>query len=715
MCLACHAHEACPAQGLFGFTLPMLHFQDLRDAFVLVFLGWLSYLLFCRLIFPTSSVTPPREVPATAITAKPRRVLSAAFLPRRTPIASSCGPVSGKKNRENEPTKVGEEHASAVLEGIRCGRTRGPRLLPPELLEMVLLFVDYQDLSSCQLVSRYWHSVASWLLYGTLLQVPIGSLEFILSISSITYGHLVAECDFRHLPITDKHIQMLCENCPNVQWLDVSGTSVTDSAVEMIVDRLQRLEYLFVNFCEEVTAEIMPVLRRRMRWRGLGLMGIKFRDLDDHLDGLIMENSGLEGLYLSGTSDRSQGITSRSIRTIAHHTPRLQAFGMGLCDDAGPEEFVEVVKNCPPFQELLLEDCIGLNDSVVSILAERHWESLRTVSLSGCRNATTRGLSFLFQKCQLLREIYMDTTQLDHEAVKVLVEHCPHVRCLRMGQCPEIENDSIVLALQRLPKLEDLVVGYSDRITDTWIEELAAGTKGCGTQELTPESIRCDTTISERSESVQVLSSYDDAAVTTDTTLSLVNDRSHLSLKPSARKFPNLEVLCLNRTVLHSSSITLIVSLFPNLWKLYLEGCDIGDDGIRALAATEEVVHEDHIRTESSAGSMIDKRSLSSVVPKLSVLEVLNLCEVTIAQKQTVQVLLSTLKTLRVVEIVGCGLPMDDVVSLRQEFSGVDLVFDDDESLVVLELDDTGDAVGAESEADSEDDADAPENGDGEM
>ncbi|TPX66681.1 hypothetical protein SpCBS45565_g04271 [Spizellomyces sp. 'palustris'] len=690
----------------------MLHFQDLRDPLVLVFLGWLSYLLFCRLIFPTSSVILPREVPATTITAKPRRVLTAAFLTRRTPNASSCGTVSGKKNRENESTKVGEEHASAVLEGIGCGRTQGPHLLPPELLEMVLLFVDYQDLSSCQLVSRYWHSVASWLLYGTLLQVPRGSLEFILSISSITYGHLVAECDFRHLSITDKHIGMLCENCPNVQWLDVSGTSVTDSAVEMIVDRLQRLEYLFVNFCEEVTAEIMPLLRRRKRWRGLGLMGIKFRDLDDHLDGLIMENSGLEGLYLSGTSDRSQGITSRSIRTIAYHTPRLQAFGMGLCDDAGPEEFLEVVKNCPPFQELLLEDCIGLNDSVVSILAERHWESLRTVSLSGCRNVTTRGLSFLFQKCQLLREIYMDTTQLDHEAVKVLVDHCPHVRCLRMGQCPEIENASIVLALQRLPKLEDLVVGYSDRITDSWIEELAAVTKGCA-QELTPENVRCDTAITERSESVQDLSSYE--AVTTNTTLSSVNDGACLHLQPSARKFPNLEVLCLNRTVLHASSITLIVSLFPNLWKLYLEGCDIGDDGVTALAATQEPVHEDHISTESNCGSTIDKGSLTSVVPKLSVLEVLNLCEVTIGQKQTVRVLLSTLKTLRVVEIVGCGLPTDDVVSLRQEFPGVDLVFDDDESLVVPELDETGDAVGGESEADSEDDADAPEDGNGEM
>ncbi|KAJ3072712.1 hypothetical protein HK102_006182, partial [Quaeritorhiza haematococci] len=95
----------------------------------------------------------------------------------------------------------------------------GIRRLPTELLELTMIFVDYQDLASCQLVCRYWHQVSSRLLYGTLVDLPAYWLDPILETSLVTYGRL---------------------------WLDLSGTAITDEGVEGIVRELEMLEYMFL-------------------------------------------------------------------------------------------------------------------------------------------------------------------------------------------------------------------------------------------------------------------------------------------------------------------------------------------------------------------------------------------------------------------------------------------------------------------------------------
>ncbi|KAJ3053052.1 hypothetical protein HK102_011791, partial [Quaeritorhiza haematococci] len=127
-------------------------------------------------------------------------------------------------------------------------------------------------------------------------------------------------------------------------------------------------------------------------------------------------------------------------------------------------------------EELLLEDCQNVTDEVVHALVQRgHARTLRTLSLSGCTNVTPRsGFDLLLNSCgPRLVEVYLDTTSLDRGGVEVLVRTCPNVRSLRMGQCARIDDEAVVCAVVGLRRLEDLVVGYSEGITDGWVVELA--------------------------------------------------------------------------------------------------------------------------------------------------------------------------------------------------------------------------------------------------
>jgi len=165
--------------------------------------------------------------------------------------------------------------------------------------------------------------------------------------------------------LTSKSLEALSRNCPNIEMLNVSGSSVDDQGVRAIVTRCGGIFSLTLSSCKAIT--------------------------DDALEDIATHTRVLQQLYVSYCSK----ITERGLTHIAKKCNYLQVIEFATCP-MKDEILCDLVVNATLLQAINANGCVNLTDRIVDYLwvYGRH---LTTLDVSRCTHLTTGALEGLFK------------------------------------------------------------------------------------------------------------------------------------------------------------------------------------------------------------------------------------------------------------------------------------------------------------------------------
>ena len=285
--------------------------------------------------------------------------------------------------------------------------------------------------------------------------------EELICFQNYTYKDKILPVSLNHTSITGTGLKYL--RTPNVTILDLSATNLTDAGFAELVKldnieklalqdtnitiakirklkKMKNLQSLYLDNCKNISPEVVAELCRfpKLRFLSVGVTDIT--------------RGGIK--MLSG---------SRTLEAIVlNSTP---------CDD----DCIETLLSLPKLNDLQLNDCPGITDKTVAMVASEKGAKMKALGLSGTK--TTRATVPLIAKCPNLQQLSLGGIPLNDNDLEVIGK-LKKLEALHLSHIKASEK-AIYHTLLGLRKLTQTGILYSN-MTEATEARIRAALPKCG-------------------------------------------------------------------------------------------------------------------------------------------------------------------------------------------------------------------------------------------
>jgi hypothetical protein len=297
----------------------------------------------------------------------------------------------------------------------------------------------------------------------------------------------LVELDIRHMSLlTFKSILQLCVSLRKIDVYEVDELVQDGAALVAIIEHCPNIVSLAarcVDLAKEGVLATMATTCRCLRHIDFGFQS-SFSSSDGDFAQFLVNCPPLESLRLRGLI-----VSGPEMTNIATQCPRLRELAIvdcsGTCNAAivsicahcselkvleltNYPDMTEIARNCAGLQALSLSsDFYSITDAEVVSIAT-HCTQLSKLQLSRCNNVNMPAWHTLFLHSAQLTDLHLSRASLSAADFSVLVDCCPHLRKLVIGEPTEVVREqSLRLLSDRLVHLQHLhLSGYQIDITD---------------------------------------------------------------------------------------------------------------------------------------------------------------------------------------------------------------------------------------------------------
>ncbi|XP_029908765.1 dynein regulatory complex subunit 6 isoform X2 [Myripristis murdjan] len=462
-----------------------------------------------------------RKTAQAAAIERLERVLDAVHL-KRVVVAWRYAAMDSKRAKElfekSDPglSQMGskEQHSGKRMDGLS--------VLPRKLSLKVFEYLQFRDWLRCADVCCTWRAIISsgslwsqinfsvekdWITDGTAKHILQSYCPFVIhlnmrgctslkwpSITSISECTNLQELNVSEcLNITDTMLQRIVEGCPNLLYLNLSSTLVTNRTLRELSWNCVNLMYLSLAYCYSLTDEGFQCLTT-----GKGCHKLIHLNL-----------SGCTQMTVVGFKYISAGCPLLK-DIVINDMPTLSDTCILSCLVQQP-----LVAKCRSLSAVSLLNAPHLSDAVLEAVAAT--VRLKAFSTEGSNRITDTGWKALCRSSQGLRRLgAAECPRMTDESLKSVatlknlqyldISHCNKVcdtglryltegssannlRELNVSHCSRIRDISVMRIAQRLCKLRYLNLSYCEKLTDSALEWLSGSSissldvSGCNIQD----------------------------------------------------------------------------------------------------------------------------------------------------------------------------------------------------------------------------------------
>ena len=221
--------------------------------------------------------------------------------------------------------------------------------------------------------------------------------------------------------ISNDVIQLLANNCPQLQYLGISWTHIRDDSMKLFAMNCTQLIALDASNSLITDATIMAIAENCRQLQSLNVSKTRGRITDDSIKLVATSCLALRSLNVSATQG---AISDVSIQAVAMNCRHLRSLNVGYTLAKVTDASIKLIAvNCPELRSL--------------------------------------GLDFTYGR-------------ITDESIKLVAANCPQLQMLEVNNMyGEVTDESIKDIAEKCPKLQFLDVGNNERITDKSIAVVA--------------------------------------------------------------------------------------------------------------------------------------------------------------------------------------------------------------------------------------------------
>jgi hypothetical protein len=314
--------------------------------------------------------------------------------------------------------------------------------------------------------------------------------------------------------IGDVSAEAIQQCVPNLTFIDVSSTEITDDGLHALLCASSCLQSLVAQNCHGITDRglgyILGTLKRRRKLRLLNLSGC-LRFSDDGMIALLSEAGPLEDLRLADCHqltalallglDRARFTSSRithldlqktsisdtALEYISRGCKHLVFLCLADCRSVTDVGLDSLATYSPPLQVLDLTRCTGISDEGISMLIGSAGSSLKELTLSGCAQLGDPSLKAIGAICSNLKKLVaVDLSLCSDIGLGFISTGCRKLRVLdwscagwkrvelsRQSRVPKFGDAGLQLFCAQLKCLTELRLDGASKLTDKTLESVA--------------------------------------------------------------------------------------------------------------------------------------------------------------------------------------------------------------------------------------------------
>jgi tRNA A-37 threonylcarbamoyl transferase component Bud32 len=268
--------------------------------------------------------------------------------------------------------------------------------------------------------------------------------EDLICFQNYTYKNERLPLSLNRTSITGTGLKYL--HTPNLKVLDLSATKLTDAGFAELV-KLDNIEKLALQDTD-MTIDRIRKLKKMKNLHSLYLDNCK--NIRDETVVELCRFPKLKFLSLGVT-----GITKSGIKMLSGcRTLEALVLNSTPCDDQCAEELLEL----PNLKELQVNDCPGITDKTVAMVARKKGTKMKSLGLSGTK--TTRATVALLASCPNLQELNLGGIPLTDSDLEV-ISKLKKLESLQLSHT-KASDEAIYRTLLSLRKLTQTGILYSN-------------------------------------------------------------------------------------------------------------------------------------------------------------------------------------------------------------------------------------------------------------
>ncbi|XP_030222446.1 dynein regulatory complex subunit 6 [Gadus morhua] len=330
-------------------------------------------------------------------------------------------------------------------------------VLPGKLSNKIFQYLELRDLLKCELVCSTWRAITQsghlwsrvnfsvekdWITDLTVKEILQKYRPFVTNLNlrgctSLTWLSLTCINKCRNLQdvnvsecsnITDMMVQSLVEACPNLLYLNLSCTPVTNEVLRALSRSSLSLQYLSLAYCQHFT------------------------------------DKGLK--YLT---------TGKGCHDLVH-------LNLSGCTQMTVDGFRYISTGCPSLKEIVINDMATLSDRcVVGLIAQ--CSSLCALSLLDTPHLSDAAFKAIAEVSKLKAFSTEGNGRITDSSWKALCHSSPGLRRLHAAECPRM-TDACLKSVATLKNLNYLDISHCNKVSDVGVRFLTEGSAAAKLREL---------------------------------------------------------------------------------------------------------------------------------------------------------------------------------------------------------------------------------------
>ncbi|XP_060191516.1 uncharacterized protein LOC132621313 [Lycium barbarum] len=169
-----------------------------------------------------------------------------------------------------------------------------------------------------------------------------------------------------------------------------------------------------------------------------------------------------------------KGITDNGMAKIGSSLSSLQSLDVSYCSKLRDKGLSAVAEGCHELRTLHLVGCRFMSDSLLKALS-KNCHNLEELGLQGCTNITDTGLCVLVEGCRKIKHLDINKCRkIGDIGVSAVSKACALIlSTLKLLDCCEVGDESILSLANNCKNLETLVIGGCRDISDESMKSLA--------------------------------------------------------------------------------------------------------------------------------------------------------------------------------------------------------------------------------------------------
>lgn len=263
--------------------------------------------------------------------------------------------------------------------------------------------------------------------------------------------------------LTDLGLMALLEGRSGLLALDICGNSeISAKSIEMLADNCPKLQGLNISECELIDNKSMIKLAESCRQ----LKRVSHSVL------LFAIGLTISQLKLNGCDQ----LDDSSINRFALNCPNILEIDLYQCRLITDEPVTNIIQYGRSLRELRLANCEQISDaSFLNLPPGRIFDSLRILDLTSCHRLTDAAVEKIIDCAPRLRNLVLAKCRnITDTAVNAISKLGKNLHYLHLGHCNQISDDAVIKLVALCNRIRYIDLGCCIRLTDASVMKLAS-------------------------------------------------------------------------------------------------------------------------------------------------------------------------------------------------------------------------------------------------